>query len=252
MPLVSSFSSGNSEDKYQIGQIRHSLRTNLGNSWEKYGSGYGLPEGYTLLEYVECTGTQYINIGYTPKSENVIYEYSWLEPTANSNCTLFGSTNTSYTTNNNRWAGAHYKPSATSMYSATGITDALCAVSNISVGVKNTAKTIINNGSIERIQNGQSISGTYSGTIQNGINIGLFADIRNSDVIEICTNIRMYYWKMTDNGVLVRNMIPVKNSSGVPGMWDVVGKQFYSSAVTTQLIAGELSDMYKTMYTKVK
>lgn len=188
--------------------------------------------------WLRCSGTQYINTEYTPKSEQVEYEYGWIEPTLNSSCTLFGSTNTNYSAGSNRWSGAHYKPSTTSMYSATGITDNRCAIDNITAGTENHATTVISSGSITRTQNGTTATATYSGTIQNGINIGIFADIRNSDVIEVCQDVKLLYWRMKDSGVLVRDMWPCYDPEGVACLYDKVEGKYYYNAGTGEFTAG--------------
>lgn len=196
----------------------------------------------TYAKWLRCSGTQYLDTEYTPKSDNVEYEYGWIEPTLNSACTLFGSTNTNYSANSNRWSGAHYKPSTTSMYSATGITDNLCAIANIVAGQENYATTVINNGNITRTQNGTTATASYSGTIQNGINIGIFADIRNSDVIEICKNVKLLYWRMKDNGVLVRDMWPCFDPDGVACAYDKVERKYHYNQGTGEFIAGSTDD----------
>lgn len=206
-----------------------------------------LPAGYTQVEYIEGTGSQYYNTGYSPKSEVVEYEFSWEEPVANSNCTLFGSTNT--TSSTAKWPGTHYKPSATDLYSATGSTDGATRISGLSVGAVNYGKTVINNGSITRTQNGTTSTGTYSGSIQNGTNIGLFADIRTSDVIEKCSNLRFRYWKMKDNGVLVRDLVPCINSAGVAGFYDMVNGTFGGDAAGVGFVAGPT---YKGVARKIR
>lgn len=198
----------------------------------------GVPETVNYVEYIESSGTQWIDIGYTPQSDNVEYECAWIEPTLESRVTLFGSTNTDYSANSNRWSGTHYKPSTTGMYSATGITDGVATISNIVAGEMNYVHTVIDNGTITRTQNGTTTTGTYSGTIQNGINIGLFADIRNSDVIEICQNVKFFYWRMKDNGVWVRDMWPCYDPDGVACLYDKVSKTYFYNAGTGEFIAG--------------
>jgi hypothetical protein len=196
-------------------------------------------EQVNFVEWLRCSGTQYINTEYTPKSENVEYEYGWIEPTVlNSGKTLFGSTNTNYSANSNRWSGAHYKPDGSSMYSATGITDAVAKISNITLGTENHATTVINNGTITRTQNGTTVTSSYSGTIKTGINIGIFADIRNSDVTEICQDVKLLYWRMKDNGVLVRDMWPCYDPDGVACMYDKVEKKYYYNAGSGAFTAG--------------
>lgn len=188
-----------------------------------------LPSGYLQLEYIRATGTQYINTGYSPQSENVIYECEWLEEALNAGSSLFGSTNTG--SSSNKWTGVHYHPSAGALYSATGATDGVCSAAGIVAGAKNTLKTTINNGTVTMLRNGTTYTGNYAGSIRNGISIGLFADKRNSDVVEFTNNVRMYSWRMTDNGVLVRDMVPAERvSDGAVGMFDLVEGVFYGNA----------------------
>jgi hypothetical protein len=78
--------------------------------------------------------------------------------------------------------------------------------------------------------NGVLSTQTYSGSIQNGANIALFGDYKDG-ITQRAKYTRMYYWKMTDNGVVVRHMIPCyRISDNVIGMYDLIGKTFYTNA----------------------
>ena len=188
-----------------------------------------LPSGYLQVEYIAGTGTQYINSNYAPKSDNVVYETAWMETTLNSGTTLFGCQGPSSAMN--RFSGTHYKPSTTEMYSATGTTDALCRLGGITANTVNTQTTTINNGSITRVQNGVSSTASYGGTIKTSYNIYLFANNITGTASQIMKNTRLYYWRMTDNGVLVRDMIPAERvSDGAVGMYDRVEGVFYANA----------------------
>lgn len=186
---------------------------------------------YTKLDRIRCHGAQYINTEYSPKSDNVVYECRWVETALNSGSSIFGSTNTS--SGSAKWTGVHYHPSAGSLYSATGATDGLCRSSGITAGAVNTVRTTIKNGTITMVINGVTYTGNYSGSIQNGIPIALFADKRNSDVVEYCNNLEMEYWRMYDNDVLVRDMISVqRKSDGAVGMLNLVTNIFHGNSGT--------------------
>ena len=51
-------------------------------------------------------------------------------------------------------------------------------------------------------------------------------------------NARVYKFKLTDNDVLVRDMIPVLDMDGTPCMYDKVEGKFYYNQGTGQFIAG--------------
>lgn len=51
-------------------------------------------------------------------------------------------------------------------------------------------------------------------------------------------SIRMYYFKIYENNVLVRDFIPVIDSNGVPCMYDKIDQRFYYNAGAGQFVAG--------------
>lgn len=200
-----------------------------------------IPSAYQRVEWIGVSGTQWIDTGVSPQSDNVIYESEWVETTLEYTSVLFGSTNPSFSANRNRWSASHYHPARGTFYSATGVSDGLCKLTGIIVAnEKNTLKTTIKDSTITLALNGQSATAAYSGTIQNGVNIGLFANNQSTKVAENAKYTRMYFWRMTDNGVVVRNMIPCyRKSDGVIGMYDTVSKQFFSNAGSGEFTKGE-------------
>jgi len=53
----------------------------------------------------------------------------------------------------------------------------------------------------------------------------------NGSTNNYCTNFKVYYYKASNNGVLVRNMLPC-TYLGEPGMWDTVENKFYRNQGT--------------------
>lgn len=198
-----------------------------------------LPKEYQEVEYIQSSGTQYIDTGLSAQSDNVVYECAWTETTLESNASIFGSTNKSSSTA--KWSAVLYHPSAGSVYLATAASDGLCKTSGIVANIKNTAIVTVNNGTIHFSLNGSSISASYSGSIVNGVNIGLFADLTSSGIQEYCMYTRMYYWKMWDGGVLVADFVPCyRKSDNAVGMYDIVNKEFHGNAGTGAFTAGPI------------
>ena len=49
---------------------------------------------------------------------------------------------------------------------------------------------------------------------------------------------RVYWFKIYDNGTLARDFVPCKNASGAVGLYDTVDGQFYANAGTGTFTAG--------------
>lgn len=196
-----------------------------------------LPAEYQEVEYIQCSGTQYINVGLSAQSNNAIYECEWTEPTLESGGSLFGSTNKNSSTA--RWSPVLYHPGAGSVYLATAGSDGLCRTSGLVANTKYTAKITANNGTITFELNSTSVTASYSGTVANGVNIGIFADITNTGVQEICRYTQLNYWRMTDNGEVVRDLVPCyRKSDNVAGMYDLISGTFFTNAGTGTFIVG--------------
>ncbi|MDY6152100.1 MAG: hypothetical protein SPI06_01690 [Terrisporobacter sp.] len=51
-------------------------------------------------------------------------------------------------------------------------------------------------------------------------------------------NARWYKVKIYDNGILVRDFIPIKTTTNIYGLWDKVNKVFYKNAGTGTFTGG--------------
>ena len=194
-----------------------------------------LPNGYIALDYIAGTGTQYVNIGYSPQSDDVLYECWWVEPTLVTGQTLFGSTDTSSTTA--KWSGVHYHSSAGTIYSATGTSDSRSPVSTLVSAAINHMRTRIADGRVTITCNGSasSTSNGYSGSIVNGVNIALLGNQQSDGSAKELCSARIYRWLMYDAGELVRDLQPAMSASGEVGMYDFVTEQFFTNSGTGTL-----------------
>ena len=70
----------------------------------------------------------------------------------------------------------------------------------------------------------------YEGKFTTPSTLLLFGILQGSIVNATQAGGKIYFLKMKENGMLVRDFIPVKrNSDGVIGMYDLVGRKFYTS-----------------------
>ena len=208
-----------------------------------------VPSQYQLVEYIQSSGTQYINTGYYWQHENIEIFYDGTVITNSSAQSLFG--NEEYTassgTNRNFSGIPHGSNGSYAIYLGSG------TVGNVSVtlgtrftlGIKTTtSKNVSVYKNDEKI-----IDRTYSGTVmtKNGAylssttsntvgNVFIFANHNSSrgssnGGTQIISAMRLYSFKMYDNGVLVRNFVPCyRVSDNVAGLYDTVGNTFYTNA----------------------
>ena len=203
--------------------------TNAGTGEFRKGSDVMIPTAYQQVEWIGASGNQWINTGITPKSDDVVWECEWTETTLEKGTCLFASTLVNYDTElGNRFSGNLYHPGEGRTSFSIAKSSDICQYSGLQAGVKNTLAITAKNGTVTRVINGDSVTQSYVGTIQNGVNIGLFATNRDTTVHEYCKYTRMYSWKMWDGGALVRDMIPCyRKADGEIGMYDAVSKQFF-------------------------
>ena len=195
-----------------------------------------LPSGYTQLEYIQSSGTQYINTGFKSPSSGLKIALGFEYIADHSEETLFGSEkNGVYSIcpygNPEFYVGSTIKLLS---YSAE-----LNTRYNLVVEAKNNKLTTT--------WNEISYTGSYSGSLESTQDIYLFANHINNSVGQI-VSIKLYECSMYANDVMTRNFIPCKNPSGVIGLYDSVNSVFYANAGTGRFIAGpEVKGSHKTL-----
>ena len=194
------------------------------------------------IEYLESTGTQYIDTGVIGKS-SVRRLLQTLVPNADTNAyigPIFGiRTNLGIF-----WAMffSNYSPN-TIRFDYGQQTSLNCTSSNsmqgkivvIDMNNHNKASIYDTNHNLLCTQN---LSTT---TFTTGENLFLFAslDTRQGTPIFLgAPSVKIYSAKIYDNDVLVRDFIPVLDKNGTPCMFDKVEKKFYYNQGTGQFIAG--------------
>ena len=196
-----------------------------------------LPDGYTQLEYLESTGTQYIDTNtYLNGASKLEFEFM---TDAVKNYAVFGASNGFYYTTGeislfyyeNRGIEA-VKP--LSNKSSSIITPRPAVARNTKYTIKYDKDNLIVNGK-------EQASNWYSEYIGQRTAY-LFASNRGADSW-IGGNTKIYWFKIYDNNGLIRDFMPARrNSDGELGMYDLVSGGFFTNIGTGEFIAGADAD----------
>jgi len=179
---------------------------------------------YIPIEYLESTGTQYIDTGFTPTTQTKVY-IKYLIKNFNSSSgyiAIYGSKDTGNKGIFVNWAEHWY---VNNVYQQIN----LPVETNVNYEDTLYGTTWVHN----------AISYTVSPVAANSLNIFLFARNANNTPERI-GSLQIFICKIYDNNTLVRDFIPVLDENNVPCMFDMVEGKFYYNAGTGQFIAGPL------------
>lgn len=197
---------------------------------EKYGYTFKGWKGYTPIEYLESTGTQYIDTGYIPNQDTGIKTKGMFNSVINDQTYMFGS-------------GQSYSSSTFEFYAwdqklSFNYFNRYYEIDSIEVGdtvVIDWNKNIINYSK----NDGPYVEVVHQyGDFVSPYNMIVFGNQRPT-VIN-AGKVKIYYFKIYDNGTLVRDFIPVLDKDDVPCMYDLVEYKFYYNAGTGDFIAGPI------------
>lgn len=183
-----------------------------------------LPNGYTELEYIESTGTQYINTGVSPtknlKTEIVITPNS----SGMSEHGVLGST----------WAINGYFL----MFYQNMLRWHSCGASVDVSTFNKTGKNTIVCTSIGLTVNGSLYS--MSGTGTDSANaVTLFGGI-SGYAAAVNGKFKLHSCKMYNGTTIIRNFVPCINAAGAAGLYDLVSGAFYANKGTGSFAAGSV------------
>lgn len=178
-----------------------------------------IPDGYTELESITSSGTQYINTGVNPTS-NTRVELR-MSTSQSGSKTVFGS-DVGWTANGFALGVnfAHY-------------------------GTRNGSFTGLNDGGAHTVdfnRNSISLDGAKVLTLGEAIfelayPLYLFCNDRSSAAQEH-TSMTLYACKIYEQTHLVRDLVPCKDPAGAIGLYDIVGARFYKNAGSGAFAAG--------------
>ena len=208
----------NDNDKLEVGYVNLTSENSL-------------PKGYTQVDYIESTGTQYIDTLFYPNQDTkveITFETLTL-PTGNHS--IFGSR---YEANNKHY-GITLGGDGRQIYSGYG---------NQSVAVGKNLKTYTKYNLIKDkrivILDNEILHTNSQYDFQTTYSMYLFSmNQKNKNTFN--TNLKMYSCKIYDNDTLVRNFIPCyRNSDNEIGLYDTVNNVFYTNQGTGEFNYGEI------------
>ena len=192
----------------------------------QYVAGPTLPSGYTELEYIQSSGTQYIDTGFKPNQDTKISISMAFLGSAGEN--VLGSRNSSSDATNRFGIITFSSSSKIGSFFGSTATQSISLDSSIHNYTLSKAGLSVD---------GVSYGGAYTSSFSCTYPITLFAWNNGSNGI-VKNSSKIIDCKIFSGEVLVRNFIPCKNSSGVIGLYDVIENQFYQNAGTGTFIAG--------------
>lgn len=207
-----------------------------------------LPEGFSRVRYIESTGTQYLNTGFAPSGEKmrVVVDFEMTED--GNSPTMYGVFNTregyQYLQMYEVLDGAgRYRFSwfVADQKSKSPWQDG--AGYETMVGKRFASDLTMDNGTYS-INIGELIqNGSYSGTVQTGLSLFLFArNLRGT--ADYFASMRLYSCQIYDGDTLVRDFIPVRSRlsnltiSPTIGLYDAVSGELYTNAGSGSFVAG--------------
>ena len=199
-----------------------------------------IPSEYTRVDYIASTGTQYIDTGIVPTSDDLIYEWEGRddEP-SNNNTSLFGSEWAIDGNLSNRvFSGVLYSNKTyRSCWIGTSTGMNIGYVSNDDLFHK-WSLTINSDHTLYLTKDGTKLT-TYNwtGSINKYNTIAIFCN-HTTNSFSQRTKVAYKYFKIKNNGAVVFWGIPVKrNTDNVLGMYDLISKTFFTNSGTGNFIA---------------
>lgn len=183
-----------------------------------------LPRGYTLLEYIQSSGAQWIDTGVTPDSELVVQAKFYVD--AETGGVIIGnviSDSSDYRLFNYK-GEAYFDMGSKSIHGGSLPAGAINEVEFGNYYVKNLATDTI------------LVSGAEQTWSTTAYTIHVFhMDYGSGSSISG----KIYYLKIFDGTTLIRQYVPCINPDGEVGLYDLVGKKFYGNAGTGVFTAGQ-------------
>lgn len=189
----------------------------------------GLPFGYTLLDYIEATGTQYINTGFIPDNINKTYQFK-----TSVSVTTFGS-GTRYFIGIRQ--PVRFQPCGVSSKKFVfGFGGSWGYYSQaITANTWHSIDVTISNGS----QKCNDTTFAFSTSTANTNPILLFGSYNSNTSQLSLVSGRMKTLEIYEDNVLIHKYIPAKDSNNVIGMYDTVDEQFLMNSGSGSFSTGD-------------
>lgn len=179
----------------------------------------GVEDRYTLLDYIQSSGTQYIDTGFIP-NQNTKIEMR-VQTTQARACGIAATDQNWGSKAFGIWGNAAAYGSETN--------------SNVALYGANPVTVVLDKNKM--YQDGSLLWTAGAQAFQCPSSLTLFALNRNGSITEY-TAMKLYSCKLYDNGILVRDLKPCRSSGGAVGLYDAVNGAFYGNQDTGNFTAG--------------
>lgn len=196
-----------------------------------------LPTEYQEVEYIESSGTQYIDTGFVPNdnTEIILVFTNNNATTGNYDCVFGTRTNASNANTFALWIDTNRRFGA---FYGTGQSMALFPTS-IDATAKHTA---VMKGRVAEIDNVSITCPAVSSSPAYSFYIGACNTAGTADYF---SKILIYKSKIYDNGTLVRDFVPCyRKADNVAGLYDLVNNVFYTNAGSGVFAVGANSNKH--------
>lgn len=186
-----------------------------------------LPVDYIELQYIQSSGTQYIDTGYKPNNNTRVQcRFELLE--SGRAYGVFGS----------RIA---YQNTAFDLF-ANGQNSSKYFQDDYGSNVNAPMASTLGIYEIDKNKNVTNINGNIytfpSSTFQSNYNIYILGINTAGSTNNQLGSLKIYSCQIYDNDILIRDFVPCKSIEGTVGLYDVVNQAFYTNAGTGSFIAG--------------
>ena len=191
-----------------------------------------LPEEYTEVEYIESRDGSAINSGYAPTSEKLKIETKFNITATNTYGTwVIGSSSYNDGKFGIQWWSKNFY---------VGLSRNVSVYSGFRSNTDYEVSIEANNGILTLNYNENDYSVDYTGSLYKDSNIGIFRcwqqDHWHAGYV---SSQRIYYLKIYDNDILVRDFVPCyRNSDNEAGLYDLVNNVFYANDATGSFSCG--------------
>lgn len=190
-----------------------------------------LPDGYTLLEYIQSSGTQYINTGFKPNNNTrVVCDFQLLNSGVGQSVFGAWAFDSNYAVDNAYLLQVQAENYFTYWHGDGASQD---FSSSISVTGRHVCDANKNVGAIDKSNTVTVTASTFSSDYPLYLFGGNFMNSLNQG-----TAMRLWSTKIYDNGTLIRSYVPCINPQGTIGLYDSVNSSFYGNAGSGAFVAG--------------
>ena len=204
-----------------------------------------VPNGYTPKEYLQSSGTQYIDTGYKPKYNARLdykYQYDATSPQQQIIFGFYGNLVGAWYINSSNVIAYSWNNSSGS-WTGTGV----AVDTNVHTAMVDGA-----NGKVQMDSSTWNMAGTHTNNASQNMFLYHMNENGSPAATSAYAKAKIFYFAATENGNYVHIYIPCLNNNNVAGMYDVLTDTFYENAGTGTFTQGSEIENYQAIYTTLE